>query len=312
MLPATEEEVDRIEKKDGRLILKSYGLPLIFWGYMIAILTVVLFLGLAIWAPLEKVLAGEDQINKIIAYLTLAIIILGPLGLICFFFYEFRLAKKENEIIIDKRIFGIPFYRKKLILSENDELKVEQFMDSPNLAAIKEDRELRGFANKGYFQLIAILGGKRVILDRHSRKADLVKIKCLTRTVLMKTKERSVSILIPTYCSNSDLLKKAIKSALEQTYEKTKIVIADDLGPFDACELSKEFTQERITFHKNSRNMGMFTNIDHAIRNYVETDDVFILCQDDHLIDHQYLSRVMEQFNQDKVSVALAGYRNVY
>lgn len=179
VLPATEEEVDRIEKGSDGIVLKSYGLPLIFWGYLIAILTVVLFLGLAIYQPILQILRGDDEINRFIAYLTLVILILGPISLIAFFFYEFRLSKNKDMIKIRKLLFGIPFYVKSFKLDGEDKLCVEQFMDSPNMAAIKEDREMRGFANKGYFQLILKTNGKRLILDRHSRKADLVKIKSL-------------------------------------------------------------------------------------------------------------------------------------
>ena len=36
-----EKEIDRVEIRDGEITLKSYGLPLIFWGYLGAGLTVL-------------------------------------------------------------------------------------------------------------------------------------------------------------------------------------------------------------------------------------------------------------------------------
>ena len=42
---------------------------------------------------------------------------------------------------------------------------------------------LKGFENKGYFELHALVNGKTVLIDRHSRKADLVKIKELLSRV---------------------------------------------------------------------------------------------------------------------------------
>jgi hypothetical protein len=50
-------------------------------------------------------------------------------------------------------------------------------MDSPNMAKIYNKDELKGFENKGYFELRVLSGGQKILIDRHSRKADLLKMK---------------------------------------------------------------------------------------------------------------------------------------
>ena len=45
------------------------------------------------------------------------------------------------------------------------------------MAKIYNKEELKGFENKGYFELHAISGDKIFLIDRHGRKADLIKIK---------------------------------------------------------------------------------------------------------------------------------------
>ena len=50
-------------------------------------------------------------------------------------------------------------------------------MDSPNVAKMQQDPTMKGFENKGYFQLFARNEvGKLVLIDRSSRKADLKKM----------------------------------------------------------------------------------------------------------------------------------------
>ena len=63
-------------------------------------------------------------------------------------------------------------------------MSVDHFMDSPNMAKIRSRQGLpstesmTGFENKGYFELnITTADNKSVNIDRHSRKADLLKLK---------------------------------------------------------------------------------------------------------------------------------------
>ncbi len=54
VFPVSEEEADFVIKKDDMLILKTYGLPYIFWIYALCSVTVVFFMFLAIKEPILK------------------------------------------------------------------------------------------------------------------------------------------------------------------------------------------------------------------------------------------------------------------
>jgi prolipoprotein diacylglyceryltransferase len=103
---------DRIQVKEETLILRSYGLPMVFWGYLAAIFMVLFFMILAIKDPLFKVLNGEDTINKFIGYALLFILIGGPLSLLGFYFYEKEIKKKKNLLTITHKAFFIPLIKK--------------------------------------------------------------------------------------------------------------------------------------------------------------------------------------------------------
>jgi hypothetical protein len=182
IMPVTEVEVDRVEIQEDQtgktIILKSYGLPLIFWGYLAAILIVFFAMGLTINGPLKQMLSQDDQINKTIAYLVILTFIAIPITLICFLFYEKFISKKGNTVNISHRLFWLTIYKKTYQLrDENPQFFVEQFLDSPNIAKIQGDKEHRPFQNQGHYYLKAKLKNLNIInLDRHSRKADLAKI----------------------------------------------------------------------------------------------------------------------------------------
>lgn len=177
------EEGDRVEiKNDNSLCLKTYGLPMIFWGYLAAALAVLALMYIASKAVITKLLTYDDPSLQFLGHLVLWTMVLTPVVLLGFFFYEKNLVKKGSSITLVYKVFFIPFWQKKIQLKSADSLSVEHFMDSPNMAKIRnqyaENKEaLKHFENKGYFELVAeTVGGKKSI-DRHSRKADLIKMR---------------------------------------------------------------------------------------------------------------------------------------
>lgn len=180
-MPVDESEVDRLEKRsDGSVVLKSYGLPMIFWGYLAAILVVLLAMTVAIKDPLMKLYSGEDTLNSALAVVVAATMILIPVSLLLAYFFEKWITKKEKELTLSYRFFFVTFYKKHYELVSADAFSLGHFMDSPNMARLKGTHEMRGFMNKGYFELFAKTNkGQEVLIDRHSRKADLDKIKAL-------------------------------------------------------------------------------------------------------------------------------------
>ena len=181
VMPVDEKEVDRLKiKGDGSVVLKSYGLPMIFWGYLAAILVVLLAMSVAIKGPLLKLYNGEDALNHALAILVAATMALIPIILLCAYFYEKWITKKGSEITLSYRFFFITAYKKCYHLATPNALNVGHFMDSPNMARLKGTQDMRGFMNKGYYELfIKTKDGREIMIDRHSRKADLEKIKTL-------------------------------------------------------------------------------------------------------------------------------------
>lgn len=69
----------------------------------------------------------------------------------------------------------------------------------------------------------------------------------------MNRKSPLVSIIIPTY-NRPDLLRRAIKSALDQTYPNIEVIVVDDHSDNDLEQLRKEFPT--VSFFRNSENRG--------------------------------------------------------
>lgn len=180
VFPVGEDETDFVSKKDGSLVLKTYGLPYIFWFYALCSIIVIFFMFLAIKEPVLKLVSLGDETDATLGYSLLAFVGLLPVAVLGFFFYEKRLIKLKNELSIVHKVFGITVFKEKFQLDTTDSLSVEPFLDSPNVARMKGGQESAGFQNKGYFVLwLKSSEGKRIQIDRHSRKVDLEKLKAL-------------------------------------------------------------------------------------------------------------------------------------
>ena len=66
-----------------------------------------------------------------------------------------------------------------------------------------------------------------------------------------------VSVLIPVYNTDENSLKESIKSILEQTFKDFELIILDDGSNKDIEAVIKSFDDERISFHKNEKNLGV-------------------------------------------------------
>jgi len=184
VFPVSVDETDfvKIEKTPEKITLKSYGLPYIFWAYAAAAMLMVFFMFLAVNAPIQKLIELGDEVDVMLGYSLFGFLALIPLTTFAFFFYEKRIIKEKNQISLIYRIYGIPVFTEKFPLKDDSDLSVEHFMDSPNVARMKGGEEAVGFQNKGYFILwLKTADGKRIILDRHSRKSDLEKLLLLLK-----------------------------------------------------------------------------------------------------------------------------------
>lgn len=188
IFPITDnkDEGDRAEIKNDSIILRTYGLPMIFWGYLLAALSVVFLMWLASKDVIEKLIAYEDPSMHYLGQMVKWTIILSPIIATAFFFYEKVITKKDNKLSLTYKVFFIPFFKKNYELKSKDAFSVNHYMDSPNMAKLRRqqglesDEALKHFENKGYFELSLInQNEKRISIDRHSRKVDLLKLKDL-------------------------------------------------------------------------------------------------------------------------------------
>jgi hypothetical protein len=178
VFPVSEDETDFAIKKDDMLILKTYGLPYIFWFYALCSVTVVFFMFLAIKEPILKLVSLGEDTDKTLGYSLLAFVGLMPVFIFSFFFYEKRITKRKNEIGLEHRVFGLKVFSEKFLMESQDHLEISNFVDSPNIARMKNTPESAGFQNRGYFTLHLIASdGKRILIDRHNRRVDLEKMK---------------------------------------------------------------------------------------------------------------------------------------
>ena len=175
--PASESEVDRIDQTESSITLKTYGLPMIFWGYLAAFMVVLFAMILAIKGPLMKMMTSGDFINEKLAYLVLFTLFIIPMVSIMALFYEKWLHKSGDDLTVIHRVFFLPVLKKRYELDKNTPFVVDHFMDSPNIAKLEKKPEMRAFEKQRHFLLRAHLKNQKfIVLDRHSRKADLVKI----------------------------------------------------------------------------------------------------------------------------------------
>ncbi len=64
-----------------------------------------------------------------------------------------------------------------------------------------------------------------------------------------------VSVVIPT-CNRPELLKKAIQSVLNQTYDDFEIIVVDDSGQRSAEGVAKNFANDKIKYIAHAQNRG--------------------------------------------------------
>lgn len=179
VFPVSKEETDFVLQDGDKTVLKSYGLPYIFWIYALCVVAVVAVMFFAVKEPVLKLVSLGDETDRTLGYGLLSLIGISPLVIFGFFFYEKRIISSGDKLTMEYRIFGIKVFSETFTFKPED-LEVDGFIDSPNVARMKNKPDELGFQNKGYFVLwLRRETGKRILIDRHSRKVDLDKLRTL-------------------------------------------------------------------------------------------------------------------------------------
>lgn len=97
-----------------------------------------------------------------------------------------------------------------------------------------------------------------------------------------------VTVVIASY-KYGHLLGNAIESVLSQTRKADRILVVDDAGGDNSCEIAKKYGLECI---KREKNLGTAKNFDDIVRNHIDTERAMFLGADNWL-HPTYLEKVM-------------------
>jgi len=111
-----------------------------------------------------------------------------------------------------------------------------------------------------------------------------------------------VSVIIPTY-NRADIVKRAISSALNQTYQNLEIIVIDNASSDNTVEAVGEFSDRRVKFIQHPINKGPAASRNTGIRN-VSGEYVAFLDSDDEWASNKIL-RQLEVFKKDTSTIGL-------
>ena len=97
-----------------------------------------------------------------------------------------------------------------------------------------------------------------------------------------------ITTIIPTY-NRSHLLKRAINSALNQTYRAIRVAVFDNASEDDTAKLVPELARHdpRICYFRHKKNIGLIPNFNFGI-NHIDTPYFSFLSDDNILIPNFY------------------------
>lgn len=181
--PISEKEKGHVLVNGETIRLKSYGLPLYFWGYFGAFAVAVISMYFAISSPLAKLAKSEVILDKILAYGTYGAFLFCLVASLSLFYYQKLIIKNKCFLELRHKLMGLTIWKTKLELATPGDFTVKHYLDSPNVARLSGDQKMRGFQNQGYFELYAKLSnGASKRIDRHSLKNELEKISTLLKS----------------------------------------------------------------------------------------------------------------------------------
>ena len=76
-----------------------------------------------------------------------------------------------------------------------------------------------------------------------------------------------VSVIMSEYNTAEEILKRSIKSILNQTFKDFELVLIDDGSLTDVNKIVNEFNDSRIKLIKNEKNLGLVKSLNKAIEN---------------------------------------------
>lgn len=102
-----------------------------------------------------------------------------------------------------------------------------------------------------------------------------------------------VTIAIPTY-NRVRYVKRAVQSALNQTYKNVEIIVSDNASPDNTVEEVGKFKDERLVIIKQVKNLGLAGNFNTCLNK--ATGEYFILLSDDDYLEPTAIEELVNPF----------------
>lgn len=112
-----------------------------------------------------------------------------------------------------------------------------------------------------------------------------------------------VSICIPSYNSEKHI-KKTLDSVLSQTYENIEVIIVDDCSTDKTREIISGYSDQRIHFYVNEKNMGLSQNWNKSVE--LSTGEyIKLLCADDLLENDCIEKEILKITSDNSISMVI-------
>lgn len=141
----------------------------------------------------------------------------------------------------------------------------------------------------------------------HLEALDYNKYKA-TFLISIKCEQQLISIIIPTY-NRKNKLKNAIKSVLNQTFNKFEIIIVNDAGE-NVTGLVEQFRDNRIKLINHSENKGLAASRNTGIK--VAKGEYIALLDDDDIFYPNHLETALKYLSEDNKVVYSDAVRYMY
>ncbi len=106
----------------------------------------------------------------------------------------------------------------------------------------------------------------------------------------MSEKRPMVSFCVPTY-GRAAYIGKTLSSALAQTVRDFEIIVVDDQSPDHTAEVVESFSDRRIKFSRNKKNLGVPENLNYALS--LAKGDYLVLLEDHDILEPNYLEETL-------------------
>jgi glycosyltransferase involved in cell wall biosynthesis len=118
--------------------------------------------------------------------------------------------------------------------------------------------------------------------------------------------EPFITIIIPTY-KRPKLLKRAIFSALNQTFSRIQVIVYDDASNDETEEIVRECIEKdpRIAYHRHEQNIGLIQNYQYSLSR-VKTE-YFSFLSDDDVLFPWFCEETLQGFKQSPKCAFSAG-----